>query len=718
ALRDQLDTAVLNGADIGDYQVLGQVIDSAGALLASDTAAFAVLADLNKQLLGTVVVQHAVLEAGQPQTCTHTVRNGGSIAAADLELHYAVVNIDTQQAVFDDSEVVTLPSDGENSADRTFSTRGLEGNYACVLQAKINTALATLAFAPFEVLPPPIEIDAEITTGNRGRLLVLLDSPKSADDKCRGVTQLDLSTDFAAALSPQATVTVSVQDKSGAVLDQENIDLASFSGPVNDNPGSDGVDLALTAFTDSGITMSLVPGADNDKAKLGTEYRFLAEVASDGTTITKESGPIHTSCSQPIAAGDQHGEFAISDLAVIAGTSAPKSDDPHGPKDAPDLVAQRAFLEELLTTAGWSATITDNAETFTGELRTGGYTVYALFNEQEKLSETVQKELREAVFRGEGLIVAGPHDSRNTKKQKLGHALGIKAHGHDSHAESVYIPAGVLTDAAGMIDLFAKDKVARIEPLTADSLATYEGTSAKGTATVDSVTVNDYGSGRGIFAGFDWLAAATRDSQGSLAAQALLKALAHAHPAATSPFAGSVAPLAMVLTNLGIATTAQATIDAPYNTRVIDAPQAEVTDTWIRWTFDLAEEQVLTLPFYLVLPETEGLVTIQGRVTAPVTDEGPGDLQAEPSLSIDVLPAQDGEDMNQAVDGLPAKLKKQVEKHLAKAFDYRDAKPEKALQEALKASDVLLDEGDQSEIALVRAKIAAWIRRLEMAIEQ
>jgi hypothetical protein len=97
--------------------------------------------------------------------------------------------------------------------------------------------------------------------------------------------------------------------------------------------------------------------------------------------------------------------------------------DPFGPGAAPGLTAQRAFLDKILKKAGWSYTITDTAEDFARELRTSGYSVYALFTEHEKLAEQVQKELREAVFRGEGLLEAGSNDQR---QGRVDEALGIK----------------------------------------------------------------------------------------------------------------------------------------------------------------------------------------------------------------------------------------------------------------------------------------------------
>jgi outer membrane protein assembly factor BamB len=118
-------------------------------------------------------------------------------------------------------------------------------------------------------------------------------------------------------------------------------------------------------------------------------------------------------------------------------------EDPHGPQAAPTLTEQRAFLESLLE--GWSYTIVTDDDAFTNELRSGGYSVYALFAEQEKLDTQVQQELREAIYRGEGIVVAGAHDNRH---QHLNDALGIKFKGKLPNVDSLQLHDSPLHEAA------------------------------------------------------------------------------------------------------------------------------------------------------------------------------------------------------------------------------------------------------------------------------
>ncbi len=67
-----------------------------------------------------------------------------------------------------------------------------------------------------------------------------------------------------------------------------------------------------------------------------------------------------------------------------------------------------------------------DADAFARELRSGMYSTYAILSEQIKLNKLVQKKIREAVFRGEGLLLAGSHDNRN---HAVFDALGVKLHG-------------------------------------------------------------------------------------------------------------------------------------------------------------------------------------------------------------------------------------------------------------------------------------------------
>ncbi len=762
----------------GDYAIeLVLKDDFTRAVLSASANSFQVERRALQGLTGSASVAAVQVFVGDPNACTVTVKNISTTAVTGVTLTHQIIAAEQGVVLAEVAETVDLAGNGTHGFTRQIDTSGFDiGGYTCVTQAELNGDTKTLAFVGFQVLERPIRLEGELNPGSRGRLLVLLDGTKDhgAGDKCRGVTQLDLIAPITPPLSPQATVEVIAYHK-GSELDREVVALANATIPVDANTGT-GADLSVVGFAGNALTVQLAATAE----KLGTELGVMATLYDGGMATTLSSGSIHTSCSRPIAVGNVHGAFTITGLTTREAANDDEDDDsegdgdhddgdkhgrdPHGPKQAPGLDEQREFIETLLTDAGWSYTLTETAEAFTRELNSGGYELYALFNEHEKLSKQLQKELREAVYRGEGLLVAGPHDKRNTHKHRLGGALGVKVHGHHRKATAVALPEGVLSDAAGTIELIPKDKALKLELLTAESLAAYvlaPGRAGKDDEDCtdededdrkselqarhnvtpyrhddhddedeehdedddeachvqpDAITVNAYGEGKGLFAGFDWLATATGEGLDSLAAQALLKALAQVSPAGPSTLAGAVLPLELTLTNQGIATTARVTLNLPAGTSVIDAPGTGYDDTQVQWTVSLIEEQVLTLPLYLRLPDTDGSITLTGTVTAPVIDDDPGALQAELSLTVEVQPVPDAADLTAALDGLPDKLKKKVAKHIDHANKALPDDPDKALKEALKAADELVKADPTPESHAVRLMLARWVRWIAMQL--
>lgn len=103
--------------------------------------------------------------------------------------------------------------------------------------------------------------------------------------------------------------------------------------------------------------------------------------------------------------------------------------------------AERAYLENLLTNAGWFYTIVDNAAAFATELNQGGYGVYALLSEKITLDQNTQTSLNTKVAAGDGLIMAGAKDRRH---QMLEQALGIKARANEAYAKGVAVKDSTL----------------------------------------------------------------------------------------------------------------------------------------------------------------------------------------------------------------------------------------------------------------------------------
>ncbi len=78
-------------------------------------------------------------------------------------------------------------------------------------------------------------------------------------------------------------------------------------------------------------------------------------------------------------------------ILILLDFGHPDNNDPHGSQAAPNQTAQQDFLESLLEAIGWTYTIVTDAGAFTRELRTGGYLVYALLSEHDKLASKCKK---------------------------------------------------------------------------------------------------------------------------------------------------------------------------------------------------------------------------------------------------------------------------------------------------------------------------------------
>lgn len=599
ALLDIGLSVPLSAAPLGLYRIEGKVLDATGAVLATGGTGFEVRVDLSKSLTGKVMVGLPTVERGNPQTCTDTLTNVGSQPIANLEVHRVLVNLDTQVSHDDRTVILTLAVGQVNTDTRTLATTGLlPGNHACVLQARIDGVLKTLAYAPFVVTVPPIKVDATLSLGSKGRVLVLLDSG-----------------------------------------------LAPPPAKVSDS-------------------------------------------------------------------------------------------DPHGPSGAPLLSAQRAFLEKLLKDNDWSYTITTTADDFTRELHTGTYNLYAVFAEQEKLAETAQKELREAIFRGEGLLMAGIHDARHLVVHD---ALGIKLIGQVTQAVS-----GLLTTSplglTGSITLIPGDKTLRIKRLTAQSAGVYllgnppppqgpiepdcravgqpggpDECDGQPNNYLDAFTLNGYGLGKAFFAGFDLLAQATLDGNTGVAAQTLLASLAYANPTPPRLTSGGVVPVSLALQNKGISTTVTAVLTLPTGVSVVDLGTGTLTSpTTVRWDVPLAVDEAKTVTVWVRLPTTAGVITFNATVH---TQAAPIVLLADPSTTLTVLPPTELATSLTTVEALiaqnhpEAKTLKQVSTFLTNAL--KAPTPEHAVFEVLKATDALLGFTDPALTAL-RAALGEWVREAGM----
>jgi hypothetical protein len=446
-------------------------------------------------------------------------------------------------------------------------------------------------------------------------------------------------------------------------------------------------------------------------------------------------------------------------LLILLDQETAHDQDPHGPQTAPLLSVQRAFLETLLDNQGWSYTIVTDTQTFTQELRSGGYVAYALFSEQQKLQEEVQKELREAIYRGEGLLIACAHDQRH----HLDEILGIKYRGKYSQASAITINDD---SQALTIPLAFADQVLRAELAGALSIGTFQlahdtlclstdddedndetdqaeknnqktqgnhGNNA-GKDSDDknnnknkeqephscekdnqlAIAFHEYGEGKSVYAGFDLLAQATATGPESAFADVLTMLLTSVHPEPWQPTIGSVIPLHLTLTNQGSAISGRALIYLPADTRVIapDNLEFDALEGALIWPYHLQAEQTSQLIFWLRLPWVASTVSIDTLIqlgTAP-------NYQDYDHFNFE-LQVQASPCLPEALTWLTA-LKDQG-KHYAKALKYtqkaadlvQQEKDDKALKQLLKATDSLR-QSQTMEAHTLRIMLGNAIRNL------
>ncbi len=508
----------------------------------------------------------------------------------------------------------------------------------------------------------------------------------------------------------------------GMELDRESLTLGVDTTPLDANPGSGSANLMINTGSASGFSMSI---ASNDATQsLGTAVQVVATLYRDGNPLILDSGLVSTDCTPPINVDDIAGSYTVTEVTTRVDEDS-ADDDPDGADAAPTLAAQKAFLEQLLTDNGWSYTLTETPADFEREFHTGGYAVYALLGEAGKLHTTLQSELREAVYRGEGLLAAGAHDNRNTQSPRLAKALGLKVAG-SLHADAVVIHAGLLSEADGLISLFADEKVRRVKPDGAVTQGNFLTTDTDDdcdshvttdcTALTAALLTHAYGQGNSIFAGFDLLAAGTRDGADSTAATVLLNSLAQVHPASLPPTATGVLPLAVTVSNLGIVADARVTLTLPIGMTVIDPGTLTLISTnqlTAIVTIPEATRAVWTL--WVQLPDTAGPLTVSAIIEGAVPGTNNYLLQATPTFIVTVSPAPTIETVITTIDELIAQgigkkneLKK-ARKALARAQTAWPGDPAKAMTEGLKAAAAFSAAGTHPEIQAVRVQLGQWL---------
>jgi hypothetical protein len=583
----------------GGYQVYGRLLSSTGSLISESTTSFAITT-ASAVVGASIVPDKVTYQAWDSVSLTSRIRNLVPNAIQPSSLAEVTVRTPGGQTLFFSSYGVAEL--GPSALRDVLSTVSLadaaSGIYPVSLVVKdafTHNVVATAA-ASFQV-------SGQAVQGLTGNVKV------ASTRVYKGDTALctDTVTNLSESPLPGVTLTRSIVS-----LDSGTV-LSSSTLGVDFTAGQSQVLMRTIATT------SLQPGAYACvlSAEVGGTSRQLGQA---GFQVT--SPPVRVESSMALGT---HGRVLV---LVDAAPSPYNADDPFGPDCAPDLITQRAHIVSVLRSHGWSYKIVDNATAFQSEFNTNGYEVVVVLSEAVKIPESVQDRMVTAVSKGMGLIVAGNHDNRNGR---LGTALGISSLGKNLDASGlIVLSSAVMGAAQETFPVITPPNAIKVD--TATVIAQYRLMKPKPHQQPEpAVTLNYYGSGRAIYAGFDLPLEGAADGDDGLFGQLFEKSLEFVHPTVLTPYSQRVLPFTLTLANLGVATSGQVIVTLPTGAQAIDPGTGAIQPNGsIVWPFSMIQNQSLTLPFWVRMPNVVGDATLQSRVQVGT----PGNYQDNSTSSL------------------------------------------------------------------------------------
>ena len=387
--------------------------------------------------------------------------------------------------------------------------------------------------------------------------------------------------------------------------------------------------------------------------------------------------------------------------------------EPYGPKEALGLDKQRTYLENLLKNNNYAYTIVENEQDFESEFRSGNYNAYVLLQERIKLSKQLQDELSEAVYRGEGLLIAGIHDQRNSKVED---ALGIKINSNTTKEQELQMIEQTPYESLNLT-LPLKDKKFTVRLKEANLLGSFSNKNGcKEKDNSGAVTSNIYYKGKFIFVGFDLLVYASMQED-NMYEKLLNILLQELQPDEFTVQTNDVLPLRLELVNKGISTQGNTyTQSLNTNANIVDSGDAYLdANNNLVWNFMLEENNSTALNFWMKLPSYATYVELQ-------TDIYTGDANSSTfyesfTNGFDVVDSKTLDDVIVDVESLKVCDMHLIKHILQKAKQYEEKEMyDKELKTLLLASKQLSKSSDEASKQL-RYEIALIIKRISKEVK-
>lgn len=609
----------LNNAREGAYPIIWTIRDADQQVLSTSLNSFSVERQLLQEIIGSVKTDYSRIFHTGNNRCLFKVHNRGNLDITDMEFAYSLIQADSETLLQRTEISADIGRNDEFTWHTDFSAAGQAyGGYACVLEANINGTWQVLASDSFEVQAP--EVSTAISSEGPGRVLVLTDAPR----QCSALEDIRVGFDFGAELNTSQQIEIRLYGPDGKLLDTEIV--SALDTEINHRHGKANTDLSVKAQA-SGQFEVLVQSSSG----LGKEYRVEVSVKRNWLSKVEKSWTFDCSCDRPLTLNELYEDVSLLAWHPWHSDDDLRNADPFGPLNGPDVNEQNDFIEQLLQDAGWEYTLVHSADDFAREHRLGGYSSYLLLAERPQLHWQVQKELREAVFAGKGLIVAGGFDKRNLWLES---ALGVAVIGRHPWARELQVHNSDLSSAWNA-QLPLADKVQGIWLTGAETLAEYalagdeqqhnwhwlDKGEHKAHDIFDvkrrAITGYDYGKGRSLFFGFDLLLQATQAGADSSYAELILQALQQIQPEELPTLGSAVLPLNVQWQNNRGAVSLVSELLLPEGAELlVPGIFAQQDEHWLA-TLTLAEQQTLASRLYIKLADRDGEQSI-GLLTTTV----------------------------------------------------------------------------------------------------
>ena len=730
----------------GDYEAYGRLLDSSGRVVSEGAAPFRIGAPA-AVAASAVSTDKRIYTAWEAVTISGRAQNTAPNAILPPSFVEVSVVAPSAQTIFSAAADVEQLSPGglKTMEFRLKLSDAAAGTYpvTLVLKDKFTRAVLSTSSASFQVQRQAVQ-------SLLGTVAVASREVHQGDPN--GCTEI--ASNAGAAAATGVTLIHRLLNADASTVIEDKTELVTIAG-----------NSAAAAYLHSIDTQSLAPGgyACVLLAQTGAGTRPLASAAFKvlppvaRTKIAAAMGlggrgRLLVFLDGPRAGCDDHDHLTANSGGCGCDHSLPSA-----PQAA--LAAQRTFLEGLLKADGWSYTIVLSEADFSAQLRTGGYVAYAAFSSAGRLSTQTQQELREAVFRGEGLLVSG---ARNGHLSSLRDALGVTLIGHVQRAAS-FAPTTPASPLVGTVSIFAGEVPLRIARKSAASLAVFQeptytsrsgddgcgddsddgdggaddhrslqafgGTRGDGghgddghgddggggvcqghpERYRDAITLNPYGLGQGAFAGVDLLTIAARDGQASAAADDLRTVLHLVQPASVATLPGAVVPVQVTVTNQASAATVAVVSTLPAGTKLIDPTTGVASGQTVTFSFPLAEAAVKTVRFWVRLPVAAGPVTLSATSTATASGQA---FAVTTSLALTVPAVKTADQLRAASDALAhsdAANRAALNRATAALRSAAGHSGSVAFADGLRAAESLLGIG-ASAVVQLRVAIDQWLR--------